>query len=104
VTTCSFWLPVSRQNGQADGAVTVTLGHSATSWGVGNPRNRPIWPLSSVVGAVAATLAGLEKSAILGIPYAYHVSPKMTSYDINVYHLIIIITCITCSYIICIYV
>jgi len=34
------WVPVvSRQNGQADEA--VTLGHSATSWGVGNPRNRP---------------------------------------------------------------
>ena len=30
---------VSRQNGQADEA--FTLGHSATLWDVGNPRNRP---------------------------------------------------------------
>ena len=62
--TCSFWLPVSRQNGQAGEA--VALGHSAT-WGVGNPRNRPIWPLSSVVGAVAATLAGLKKKCDVGV-------------------------------------
>jgi len=36
------WVPVSRQtNGQTDEAEAVTLGHSATSWGVGIPRNRP---------------------------------------------------------------
>ena len=51
--------PVSRQNGQADEA--VTLGHSATSWGVGNPKKPSVWPLSSAVGAMAATLDGLEK-------------------------------------------
>ena len=35
VTTCSFWVPVSRQNGREDEA--DTLGQSANSWSVGNP-------------------------------------------------------------------
>jgi len=46
------------------GDEAVTLGHSTTSWGVRNPKKPSVWPLSSVVGAVAATLAGLEKGAI----------------------------------------
>ena len=55
------------ENDQADEA--VTLGHSATSWGVGNPKKSSVWPLSSVVGAVAATLAGLEKKCDLHLLY-----------------------------------
>jgi len=54
-------VPVSRQNRQADEA--VTLGHSATSWRVGNAlRNRPFGrSLQCGRGAVAATLAGVRK-------------------------------------------
>ena len=43
-----------------------TLGHSATSWGVGNPRNRArLAALFSGRRYMAATLAGLEKKCAM---------------------------------------